>query len=73
MRSEALKKAQIKYRQNNREKVNDYIRNYEKNNYDKRKEKKADYYQLNKDKIKGRYFEDTIFTGFRRLFKEDYR
>jgi len=74
VRSEALKKAQIKYRENNRQKINEYFRNYEKEHYvEKKKDKKKEYYQINKDKIKARYFEDTIFTGYRRMFKEDYR
>tara|TARA_R110002074_G_scaffold180066_3_gene344280 strand:- start:265 stop:492 length:228 start_codon:yes stop_codon:yes gene_type:complete len=73
-RSEALKKAQIKYRDKNKERLNNYARVYVKEHYtDTIKDNKKEYYQLNKDRIKARYFEDTIFTGFRRMFKEDYR
>ena len=74
MRSEALKRAQLKYREKNREKINEYFKNYQKRRYDEvGKIKKANYYQENKERIKAKYFEDQIFTGFRKLLKEDYR
>jgi len=75
MRSEALKRAQLKYREKNREKINEYFKNYQKRRYDDEDEKikKANYYQENKERIKAKYFEDQVFTGFRKLLKEDYR
>lgn len=73
-RTEALKQAQIRYRQNNRERINEYVRNYERDNYtQEKKELKAKYYELNKERIKEKSFEDKIFTGFRRLMKQDFR
>lgn len=73
-RSEALKKAQIKYRDKNKERLNEYARVYVKEHYtDTIKDNKKEYYQLNKDKIKARYFEDKVFTGFRKLMNIDYR
>ena len=77
-RSDALKKAQIKYRENHREKINEYFRNYERTNYtEKRKDKKAEYYKLNKEKIKEKQivknFDASVFTGFRKLMIGDYR
>jgi hypothetical protein len=74
MRSEALKKAQIKYREKNREKINEYFKNYQKQRYtEDEKTKKANYYQANKERIKAKYFEDQIFTGFRKLLNDNYR
>ena len=73
-RSEALKKAQIKYRENNKERLNDYARVYVKKHYtENAKAHKAEYYQLNKDKIKLRYFETSVFVGFRKLMNGEYR
>jgi len=73
-RSDALKQAQIKYREKNKERLNEYARVYVKENYtSKIKDNKAEYYQLNKDKIKARYFEDKVFTGFRKLMNIEYR
>tara|TARA_R110002074_G_scaffold150555_1_gene303806 strand:+ start:123 stop:350 length:228 start_codon:yes stop_codon:yes gene_type:complete len=73
-RSEALKKAQIKYRENNKERLNEYHRKYVKEHYtENAKTHKAEYYQLNKDKIKLRYFETSVFVGFRKLMSGEYR
>lgn len=74
MRSQALKEAQIRYKNNNRKKINDYHKQYEKEHYDEAKiDKKKKYYLANKERIKQRTFEDRVFTGFRVLMKTDYR
>jgi hypothetical protein len=78
MRTEALKKAQIKYREANKDKLNIYAREYCKNTYkEKRQDKKKEYYELNKDKIKEKMaiknFELSVFSGFRRMMKDEYR
>ena len=74
MRSEALKEAQKRYREKNRLKINEYYKEYEKSNYTKEKsERKKLYYLQNKERIAQRYFETSVFTGFRKIMKEDYR
>lgn len=78
MRTEALKKAQIKYREANKDKLNNYAREYCRKTYkEKRQDKKKEYYELNKEKIKEKMaiknFELSVFSGFRKLLKEDYR
>ena len=74
MRSEALKEAQKRYREKNRLKINEYYKEYEKSNYTKEKsERKKLYYLQNKERIAQRYFESAVFTGFRKIMKEDYR
>tara|TARA_R110001632_G_scaffold208460_1_gene332829 strand:+ start:148 stop:372 length:225 start_codon:yes stop_codon:yes gene_type:complete len=74
MRSEALKEAQKRYREKNRTKINEYYKEYEKSNYTKEKsERKKLYYLQNKERIAQRYFETSVFTGFRKIMKEDYR
>ena len=74
MRSEALKEAQKRYREKNRAKINEYYKEYEKSNYTKEKsERKKLYYLQNKERIAQRYFETSVFTGFRKIMKEDYR
>lgn len=63
-RSDALKKAQIKYRENHKEKLNTYFRNYVREHYgEDERIKKANYYLVN----------TSVFIGFRKLMNDDYR
>ena len=74
MRSEALKEAQKRYREKNRTKINEYNKEYMTSHYTKEQsERKKKYYLENKERIAQRYFESAVFTGFRKIMKEDYR
>ena len=63
MRSEALKKAQRKYRENNRDKFKEYTYKYRKNNKQKILDIAKKSYENNKEKCKERYFNKRNYKG----------